>query len=164
MPSMLISELRWTQSEYPCQGQAKSPTCRKPSLMNRKGTMTSWSSHRDPDRSSSPVRHHPGFPRLIWLLCLPVVTSLLKGPTPRITNVHWKPEMDRGVSNGDMEEEIRKEEVGEEVKSHVVSGEPYQPSLCLPYLATRNLPRPVHLQSVPPRFTLIPGPGVQEGW
>lgn len=98
MPSMVIPDLRWTQSECPCQGQAKSPTCRKSSLMNQKGTMASWPSHRVPDRSSTPVHHHPGSPLLIWLLCLPMVISLLKGPTPRITNVPWKPEMDHGIS------------------------------------------------------------------
>lgn len=68
-----------------------------------------------------------------------------------------------GQQYSDMEKKVRKKEAGKEVKSHMVSGEPYQPASVSLTSMSWNLPRLVSLPFVPP-LTLTAGPGVQEGW
>lgn len=63
--------------------------------------------------------------------------------------------MSVGQRYSHMEKKVRKEEAGNEVKSHMVS-------VSLTSMSW-NLPRLVSLPSVPP-LTLTAGPGMQEGW
>lgn len=59
-----------------------------------------------------------------------------------------------GQRYSDMEKKVRKKEVGKEVKSHMVSGEPYQQASVSLTSMSWNLPRLVSLPSVPP-LTLV---------